>query len=139
MFILYAYQMFKKSSFLNSCLKFVSHMVHYKPNVRHKHHCTYDNDDDCSENIYKVWYRAFSNERPFYQSLYLILLDLVVVVDNEDIGNIIPQNAKPLNDILTLLHQLLNNCIQLHHIRIYYKKNITIFYISLNSFLKFLN
>lgn len=93
--------------------------------------CTYGNDGDCSENIYKVWYRAFSNERPFYQLLYLIPLDPAVVVDSEDTGNTVLRNAKPLNDIATSLHQPLNNCIQLRHIRIYYQKT-SLCFISFN-------
>lgn len=89
--------------------------------------CTYDNDDDCSGNICKVLYRAFSNEHPFCRLLYLILLDLEGVAGNEGIENIVLPNAMPLNGISTSLRRPLSNYIQLHRIRIYYSK-----YLSLN-------
>lgn len=85
---------------------------------------TCDNDDDYNENIYKVSYHAFSSEHPFYRLLYFDSPDQATDQDNADNENMALPNARLSDDILTLLHPLLNNYIPLHHTRIYNRQNI---------------
>lgn len=83
---------------------------------------TYGNDDNCSESTYKVSYHAFSNEHPFYQSLYFDSLDLMKVEHSVDNENVALPNVKLLSDIATSLRPLSDNCIRPRCKRIYRRK-----------------
>lgn len=92
--------------------------------LSYKYIQTYDNDDDYNGSICTVSYHAFSNECPFYQSLYSGSLDPMAVEGNVDNGNMALPNVGPLNDTLTLPHPPLSNCIRLRHTHIYHRKDI---------------
>lgn len=90
----------------------------------HKYIQTYDNDDDYSGSICRVSHHAFSNEYPFYRSLYFGSLVPMAVEDNVDNGNMALPNVGPSNDTLTSPHPPLSNCIRLRHTHIYHRKDI---------------